>query len=92
MEHLIVFKFQKHLNEKLDIPFYNEVLSYVETNKLHEKDLGMKLLLYQTKMINDNDEKYYFELKRIFEDSHRFISIDDTQELMANLNNFCMKK
>ncbi|MBK9227146.1 MAG: hypothetical protein IPL67_08895 [Ignavibacteria bacterium] len=84
--------FKKHLNEKLDIPFYNEVLSYVETNKLHEKDLGMKLLLYQTKMINDNDEKYYFELKRIFEDSHRFISLDDTQELMANLNNFCMKK
>jgi hypothetical protein len=84
--------FKKHLNEKLEIPFYDEVLNYIDKNKLYEKDLGLKLLLFQTRMINDNDEEYYFELKKIFKGSHKLISLDDTQELMANLNNFCMKK
>lgn len=84
--------FKKHLNEKLSIPFYDEVLMYVEKNKLYEKDIGLKLLLYQTKMINGNDEKYYHELKKIFKANYRSISLDDTQELMANLNNFCMQK
>lgn len=84
--------FKKNLNEKLTIPFYNDVLTYVEKTKMHEKDFIIKLMLYQIKMINDNDEKYYFSLKNLFRARHNIISLDETQELMANLNNFCMQK
>ena len=84
--------FRKFLNEKLVIPFYNEILEYVEKNNKYENDLEMKLLFYQIKMVNSGDETYYYKLKKIFTDNHKKILPEVTQELMANLNNFCMQK
>ncbi|MEO8209098.1 MAG: hypothetical protein ABI840_00945 [bacterium] len=84
--------FKKHLNEKLNIPFYNEILDYVEKNKNYENDLELNLIFYQIKMINNNEEKYYFKLKKLFIDNNKKIKTEVAQELMANLNNFCMQK
>ncbi|MEO8666007.1 MAG: hypothetical protein ABI462_10960 [Ignavibacteria bacterium] len=91
--NIVLFSnFKQFLNEKIDIPFYNEIMKYVEENEKSMSDPESKLIFYQIKMINDKNDEYYFKLKKLFSENNKKITIEQTQELMANLNNFCMNK
>ncbi|MEO6696112.1 MAG: hypothetical protein ABIY50_06175 [Ignavibacteria bacterium] len=78
----------KQNNYEFDLKMFDEVFHYIENNK-DESNPTMIMYYYIILLEKENDEKYFFQLKRLFETHYNEFSHFDKYMYYLHMSGFC---
>ena len=77
-----------------ELSFINEVMEHMEGNLEKYKDIPLLMMLYYDIRINleENNESYYKELKKIVTDNSNKLNYMERYNGIIGMQNFCMRQ
>ncbi|MCX7877013.1 MAG: hypothetical protein N2510_00060 [Ignavibacteria bacterium] len=91
-DHFYILNQAELINDKPELLFLDEAISFIENNPEFQNILILKLTYLRVKLLKENKDEVFMELKNLLYKSHASLQLFDVYNSMSIMLNYCAKK